>query len=413
MRLAIMVVVAALVGYGIYLLSLLGPGNYVKIYAGSYLWELRLVGFLIVLVLFVLGLYLLISLVRFAWRSPKSFSNWRLKSNKKRSEQNFGSGYLSLIKGDWRQAEKSLLSKSNVSGVPYVNYLAAAQAAQRLNKTPKRDEYLNAALKMAPKERFAIGLTKTRLHLDAGELEQAQSTLDDLQKDGRKNSQYFSLAVQSYLAAGNWDKVLEVLPSARKFDAMPITELDHIADTAYSARLRETGQVMSVWKSLPKAQKARHENIAVYAHSLIKQGDHSEAENVLKGALKKSLDTDLIRLYGSLEASKPIKLRKTIEAWLKANPNNAELRLVAGRFAKQEGKLDVAETHLQAAIQTEQLPQAYAMLGEIYEASDDSGKALNLYRLGMTALSTTEDKALSTQLASAPKGELLALEAPE
>ena len=85
MRLAIMVVVAALVGYGIYLLSLLGPGNYVKIYAGSYLWELRLVGFLIVLVLFVLGLYLLISLVRFAWRSPKSFSNWRLKSNKKLS----------------------------------------------------------------------------------------------------------------------------------------------------------------------------------------------------------------------------------------------------------------------------------------------------------------------------------------
>ena len=408
-----MVVVAALVGYGVYLLSLLGPGNYVKIYAGSYLWELRLVFFLMVLVGLVLGLYFLISLIRLAWRSPKWFSNWRLRSNKKRSEQNFGSGYLSLIKGDWRQAEKSLLNKSNVSGVPYVNYLAAAQAAQRQNKTAERDQYLNTALKTAPKEQFAIGLTKARLHLDAGELDKAQTTLADLQKDGRKNSQYLSLAMQANLAAGNWDQALEMLPSARKFDALPRAQLDRIADTAYSARLRETGQVTAVWKSLPKDQKARQENIALYAHSLIELGDHTEAENVLKSALKKSLDTDLIRLFGSLESGKPVKLRKAVEGWLKANPNNAELRLVAGRFAKQEGKLDVAETHLQAAIQTAQLPQAYAMLGDIYESGDESGKALSLYRLGMSALSKTEDKALTEQLAPAKEGELVALVAPE
>lgn len=412
MRLAIIVVVAALVGYGAYLLSLLGPGNYVKIYAGSYLWELRLVGFLMALVGLVLGLYFLIFLFGLAWRSPKWFSNWRLRSNKKQSEQNFGSGYLSLIKGDWRQAEKSLLSKSNVSGVPYVNYLAAAQAAQRLNKTPKRDEYLKAALKTAPKERFAIGLTKARLHLDAGEFDQAQLTLDDLQKEGRKNSQYLSLAIQTKIAAGNWDQALELLPSARKYDALTVVQLDHIADTAYSARLRETGQVTGVWKSLPKAQKERQENIALYAHSLIEMGNHKEAEGVLKRALKKSLDTDLIRLFGCLESSKPAKLRKAIESWLKVHPNNAELRLAAGRFAKQEGKLDIAETHLQAAIQTEQLPQAYAMLGDIYESSDDNSKALNLYRLGMSALSSCEDRALSAQLAPAKEGELLALDAP-
>ena len=88
------------------------------------------------------------------------------------------------------------------------------------------------------------------------------------------------------------------------------------------------------------------------------------------------------------------------------------MRLAAGRFAKQEGKLDIAETHLQAAIQTAQLPQAYAMLGDIYEASDDNDKALNLYRLGMGALSNSEDQALTEQLAPAKEGELVALEAP-
>ena len=412
MRLAILVVLAALIGYGVYLLSLLGPGNYVKIYAGSYLWELRLVGFLIVMIGGVLGLYFLISLFRFAWRSPKSLSNWRLRSNKKKSERNFGSGYLSLIKGDWRQAEKSLLNKSNVSGVPYVNYLAAAQAAQRLNKTEKRNEYLNTALKIAPKEHFAIGLTKAKLHLDAGELGQAQTALAELDKDGRKNGQYLGLALQSHLASGDWDQAIEMLPNARKYDAIPAEELDRITNSAYAARLRDATQPSVAWKSLPKGQKVRAENIAVYAHTLIKQGEHNEAEGLLRGALKKSLNTDLIRLFGTLQSSKPGKLRKAVESWLMSAPNNAELRLVAGRFAIQEDKLDIAETHLQAAIQTEQLPQAYALLGELYESGDDSAKALNLYRLGMSALSKSEDKALNEQLATAQDGELLALDAP-
>ena len=412
MRLAILVVVGAIAGYAIYLLSLLGPGNYVKVYAGSYLWEFRLVGFLITLVLLVLTLYLLISMVRFAWRSPKFLSTWRRRSNKKQSEQNFGSGYLSLIKGDWRLAEKSLLNKSNASGVSYVNYLAAAQAAQQLSKTSKRDEYLNAALKIAPKERFAIGLTKARLHLDAQEFEHARATLDDLKKEGRKNGQYLNLALQASLATEDWEQALELLPSARRFDAMPLEDIDRIADTIYSARLRETSQISDVWKSLPKAQKNRQENIALYAANLMNHGYHSDAESVLKRAVKSSLDSDLIRLFGGLETDQPAKLRKTVEAWLKANPNNPELRLAAGRFAMQEGKRDIAETHLQAAIQTAQLPQAYAMLGEIYEASNDTSKAMNLYRLGMTALSDNEDKALIGQLMPQQEGDVLALEAP-
>ncbi len=398
MRLALLVIAAVITGYGFYLLSQLGPGNYVKVYAGSYLWEQSLIGFIIAVVIFVLALYLLISLFRFAWRSPKSFSRWRSRSHRKQADQNFGAGYLSLIKGDWRQAEKNLLNKSDASGVPYVNYLAAAQAAQELGKTAKRDEYLNQALKTAPKSRFAIGLAKARLHLSAGEIEQAEATLQDLQQAGRKNGQYLALAIQTYMAAGHSEQALALLPSARKYDAMPTEELDQISDQAYSAKLKNATSASKAWKELPRDQRAKTSNVAIYAQALIDTKDHSEAEKILRAGLKKSLDSDLIRLFGRLESAKPGKLRKAAESWLVTNPNNAELRLIAGRFAMQEKKFDDAETHLQSAIQIEQLPQAYALLGELYEANEDSSKALHLYRLGISALSSNAEQRLTRSL---------------
>lgn len=406
MRRVLLVIAAVIVGYGVYLLTLIGPGNYVKIYAGNYLWEMRLVGFLIAVAVFVLALYLLIALFRFAWRSPKSFSAWRQRSKRKQADQNLGSGYLSLIKGDWRRAEKQLLTKTDVSGVPYLNYLAAAQAAQEQGKTSKRDEYLNAALKSAPKSRFAIGLAKARLHLTAGEIDQAEATINDLQEQGKKNAQYLGLAIQTYMAAGHTEQAKALLPSARKYDALPSGQLDAISDQAYTASLSLGSSPSTAWKALPKPQRAKSHNVAIYAQALINQQEFGEAEKILRSALKQSLDTDLIRLFGRLESEKPAKLRKAVESWLIANPNNAELRLAAGRFAMQEKNFEVAETHLQSAIQTAQLPQAYALLGELYQSNEDSTKALQLYRLGMAALSSNEDKQLNQTLALTT-GELI------
>ena len=73
-----------------------------------------------------------------------------------------------------------------------------------------------------------------------------------------------------------------------------------------------------------------------------------------------------------------------------ARPENAELNLAAGQFAIYEKNLDLAKEYLQKAIQLGQLPRAYSLLGSVFEASNDSGKALQLYRAGMMNLA--EDK---------------------
>jgi HemY protein len=395
MRLLLLILFAAITGYSAFLVGQIEPGNYVKIYAGSYLIELNLLSFILLVVVSVFTLYFMIRLFRIIWKAPKSFSSWRLRSNKKRATQALGAGYLSLIKGDWRSAEKSLTTKSDSSSIPYVNYLAAAQAAQEQGRLAQRDDYLNAAFKAAPKERLAIGLIKARLHQSAGQYEQAEATLLDIQDIGHKNAQYTAMLLQIYQHTGQWVKATELLGSARKQSALPEDVLDEIANQAYSSTLSDADDVGAAWNLLPRNQRKRVDNILLYAADLTDNGDDAAAEKLIRATLKNQWSDALVRLYGTLDTGKPAKLLRIVEGWLMARPESAELNLAAGQFSLQQSELDKAKEYLQRAIELGQLPKAYSLLGQAYEASNDSGKALRLYRSGMSNLARVNGSRLT------------------
>ncbi|MFT6097706.1 MAG: HemY protein [Arenicella sp.] len=395
MRLLLLILFAAIAGYSAFLVGQIEPGNYVKIYAGSYLIELNLLSFILLVVVSVFTLYFMIRLFRIIWKAPKSFSSWRLRSNKKRATQALGAGYLSLIKGDWRSAEKSLTTKSDSSSIPYVNYLAAAQAAQEQGRLSQRDDYLNAAFKAAPKERLAIGLIKARLHQSAGQYEQAEATLLDIQDIGHKNAQYTAMLLQIYQHTGQWGKANELLGAARKQSALPEDALDGIANQAYSSTLSDADDVGAAWNLLPRNQRKRVDNILLYAADLIDNGDDAAAEKLIRATLKNQWSDALVRLYGTLDTGKPAKLLRIVEGWLMARPESAELNLAAGQFSLQQSDLDKAKEYLQRAIELGQLPKAYSLLGQAYEASNNSGKALQLYRSGMINLASVNRNRLS------------------
>jgi len=386
MRFLLLILFAVIAGYGAFLVGQIEPGNYVKIYAGSYLIELNLLSFVLLVIVSVLLLYFIIRLYRIIWKAPKSFSSWRLRSKTKQATQALGVGYLSLIKGDWKNAEKSLTAKSDSSSIPYVNYLAAAQAAQEQGRISQRDDYLNAAFKAAPKERLAIGLIKARLHQTAGQYEQAEATLNDISDIGGKNAQFTAMLMQTYQHTGQWTKANELLATARRQSALPEPVLEQIANQAYSSTLSAAADKEKAWKALPRDQRKRIDNILAYASHLADSEEHATAEKLIRVTLKNDWSEQLVRLYGSLDNDKPSKLRRVVEGWLMARPESAELNLAAGRFSLQEKNIDKAKEYLQKAVQLGQLPMAYSLLGEAYEASNESGKALQLYRSGMMKL---------------------------
>lgn len=394
MRWVFIVAFALILGYGFVQFVNIYPDNYVKIYVDTYLVEMSFTAFLLLLILSSGAIYVVFWLLGSTFRASNVFSRWRKKRSHLKANQSLGTGYLALIKGDWKKAEKSLIAKTDNSAVPYINYLAAAQAAQEQSQIERRDEYLALAYKVAPNERFAIGLAKARLHHLAGQHEQAEATLNDIEGEGRKNSQFIAMLLQTYQATENWDGVHDLLPAARKYDVLPAELLEKMDVEAHQALLLRSSDRQATWRQLPKVQQQKPENIALYAKDLMHNGDNGAAEKLLRVALKNQYDESLISLYGKLSTEKPAKLRRVIEGWLMARPESAELNLAAGRMALQEKNSEQAIEFLEKAISLGQLPGAFALLGEVLESNNESGRALQLYRAGLAKLATVSEPSL-------------------
>lgn len=389
MRWVILVAIAIVLGFGLFQFVDIYPDNYVKIYVDTYLIEMSFTGFLILLFMSVGVIYIGFWLLGSTFRAGTWFSRWRKRRGYKKAGESFGSGYLALIKGDWRKAEKSLVARTDNSSVPYVNYLAAAQAAQEQSQFARRDEYLSAAYQAAPNETLAIGLAKARLHHLAGQHDQAEATLNDIEGKGAKNSQFLAMRLQNYQATQNWARVHDLLPLARKLDALPEDVLRTIDTQAHRALLTNSTTPAVTWKELPKEQQQHADNILTYAQHLVTSNDVGGAEKLIRTALKNQYDDRLVNFYGRLKADKPAKLRRAVEGWLMARPESAQLNLAAGRLAALEQNTDLAINYLERAIELARLPEAYACLGELLEAGNDSGRALQLYRAGLTSLSNS------------------------
>ena len=392
MRALIVIFLAVVTGFGLLYIGKLDPDNYVKMYVSNYVIEVSVAQFLVLLLIAVIILYFVMWLVRTVFRTRSLFSRWRNKKSKQSAQAALGAGYLSLIKGDWGRAEKSLTTKCEHSGIPYVNYLAAAQAAQEQGKISTRDEYLSAAYKVAPAERFAIGLTKARLHQKAGQLDKALATLQDIAPEGRKNAQFTAMLIQTYEQMNDWEGVQRLLPTARKQKALPDTELDRLLHDVHHKALLNASDKQAAWGGLPSNEKKNLENIALYAKYLMAIDQHSAAEKLIRVALKSDFSDELVAIYGAIDSNAPSKLRRNIEGWLMARPENAQLNLAAGRFALAEKSIELAIKYLHHAIDYGQLSLAYSLLGEVYENTGKSGDALKLYRSGMLAASKEDSQ---------------------
>ena len=407
MRTLLVIFLGCVAGFAALNIGKLDPDNYVKIYFLNYVIELKLLGFLIGLIIAVIVLYFVIHVFRLFFKSGSIFTKWRKKKSSQTAQAALGAGYLSLIKGDWARAEKSLTTKCEHSSTPYVNYLAAAQAAQEQGKISARDDYLSAAYKEAPAERFAIGLTKARLHQKAGQLDKALATLQDIASEGAKNAQFTAMLMQTYEQMNDWKGVERLLPTARKQKALPEQELERILHDVHYKALQSADDKRAAWNNLPSAGKKHVENVALYAAYLIENDQQSDAEKIIRSTLKSNFSDELVSIYGSLSSTSPAKLRRNVDGWLMARPENAELNLAAGRFALAEKDDELAKQYLHSAIEYGQLPLAYSLLGEVYERTGRSGEALKLYRSGVLSASQTESEKLLIKNKKTKSGALV------
>jgi len=154
MRWVIPALLVLLIGVVIVALARQDPG-YVMIQFRGWTVETSLLFTVIALSAGFLVLYVVIRLFAGARRLAPWFLEWRHQRRQRAALRAISLGFLELEEGQWRRAERRLISHLDADGGAVLAWLGAARAAHELGADQRRDDYLKQAGEHMPKAEVA------------------------------------------------------------------------------------------------------------------------------------------------------------------------------------------------------------------------------------------------------------------
>jgi HemY protein len=409
MKLVITIIIALAVAVGLALVSMNDPG-YVVLSRDPYVVRLPLLMFVLLMFIGFVLLYLLFNFIAGLFRAPKRYGKWRDQSNENNAHKHTMLGYAGLIEGNWAKAETSLLKKLEHNKTPLMNYLGAAYAAQQQGNLAARNQYLDEALEKHPRQNLAIDLTRARLLYQAGEIPESRNCLEGLRKRAPRNVAVVRLLADTYNDLGDWSSLTALLPVMKKLKAFPAEELNNREQLAYdniigSPALLQGDQdrAATTWKTLPSAKRKDPEVIAGYVRQLIKAEELKEAEKVLRTALNRKFDPELVYLYGKVESPYLEYQIQLAETLARKHPGHPDLLLTLARLYRFNKEDDKAKEFYKQSITAGGREEAYLDLSSLLEQMGDNDAALFFIKKGLAAINPETES-------SKPSGEVVLLE---
>lgn len=360
------------------------PG-YVLITLKPWSVEISLALFVILLALAFLVLYFAIRTLVRMWNTPRAIRDSRRRRREGKAHQLRARGMLELIEGDWSRAEKHLLSYLPYADNQVLNFIGAAHAAHSQGNLEARDNYLQKAREVNPDHTLEISLTQALLQYRAGQYEQALEMLTTLTRRKPRNAKILGLTAKTCEELEDWQRLVEILPAARKHKALPEQELDRLQKLAAVNLLNraEPDRLEHEWKKLPKSEQSDVDLLTAYAERQIQSGRMDETEALLRKAIKRSWEPAWVRLYGRVAGSDPSSQLKTAEQWAAEHPDDPELMLALARICLNRELWGKARSYLEACIGAGGPAEAYHELGRLLEQLEDQDTALAYYRDGL------------------------------
>lgn len=409
MKFLAIVLLTLIVTVAIALLAMQEPG-YILIAVGSWTVETTLALAIVVLVLAFGTVYYLLRLSAGLRGVPRALRHWRRRRQQRRAERALTLGLIELAEGRWPRAERDLVKYAQDGQSPLLNYLAAARAAQAQGADDRRDHYLRLAHESHEGADIAVGLTQAELQLKHNQLEQALATLRHLQQMAPKHAQVLKALASLYRDLGDWEHLLEILPSLRKRKVLEVNELDQLAREAYLALLQaahDSSAIDQVWARIPKDFRSEEPIQLTYVQKLMATGNADTAETLVRQALKRNPSEAMIKLYGLIEGSEAVKQLALVESLLEQNKNDATLLLSAGRLSLHNQLWGKARTYLEASINRQASAEAYNELGNLLERLGEGDAAAECYQAGLRLVPGCEFPVVSAMPAGREPERLL------
>jgi HemY protein len=340
------------------------------------------------------GLRALIGLVT---TSSGVVNPWSRRNRSRRVQVAIEHGQLDLAEGRWASAQRHLHRAAEAERQPLLYYLGAARAANEQGLYEQSDSLLERALERQPQAELAIALTHAQLQTDRGDTDGALSTLQAMHERHPHNVQALRQLQRLHQQRGDWSAVIRLLPELRKDRVLPPAELAELERRAWGENLtlaahrEEDGSVglqslNRAWQQLTSAQRQEPALVLAYAEQLRQLGAQVEAEEVLRGALKRHYDSHLARLYGLVRGSDPSRQLQAAEGWLKDHPADPSLLLTLGRLCLQNSLWGKARDYLENSLRVQRNPEACAELARLLAQLGDAERSNQLFQEGLGLL---------------------------
>lgn len=324
--------------------------------------------------------------------------NKRKQHFREKARLSLSQGLIDYAEGRFKESEKVLLQHIKYSEDPFMVYLTAARAAQKLNAHDRRDEYLRLAHLDMPNADVAVSLTKAELQLAHNQNEQALATLTKLNEISANHSYVLTLLANTYKHLQDWDNLKQILPQLKKHgnisdEAFLSFEINvckgQLSNLAKSSRKNNMGAepLIQFWKETPQNLKQLPDVTEHYTKQLVYIDAIAEAENELRLYLNKHWHESSILLYSELNAAIDNKQLEMVEGWLKDHQQNACLLLALGKMCMSLSLWGKARSYLEASISIEPMPEIYLILARLLEENmNDPEAAQEYYRQGLHLL---------------------------
>jgi HemY protein len=390
MKTALAIVLALLLG-ALVANFILQDNGYVLIHFRGYAIEMSVP---VLVVLFILN-YMGVRLLVHTLSAPRKLGEAAGRYRQRKAGERITRGYIEIGEGNFQRGEKLLTRGVRNSETPLLNYLAAARAAQAQGDRKRRDNWLRMAYEQEPKAAAAVLLTQAELQLDNEEYETCRATLNKVLEMTPNNAEALRLKAQLCLLREDWRELKDILPRLQKRGHVAQDIIDEWFVRTWTELIKESASdpkgIAQLWKQVPKRLRDEPRLLKARVHALVVDGQVAEADKIIRKALDKNWNKELILLYGTLPADAAAQLRY-VEKRLHKRPEDPALLLTAARLSVRNELWGKARSYFEtsnairpSAETWHDLGQLMLQLGEDDSASKAFQQGLSLTHAGSVA----------------------------
>ena len=361
--------------------------GYVLIVRQPYRLELSLNFLLILIVLVFLSLHLLLRLMHYIQRLPASVRDYKENTRLREGHSALLRSLHAITEGHYAAAEKAAARALELGEDPALSALIAARASHKLHQRGQRDYYLAQAERLAPQATVARLLTQAELLLDDRQYQPALEVLQKLEKIEPKHIGALLLELKVQLRLEQWEKVLAVLQSLKKYDGIAVWQAREYRQQAYLQLLKrhssDTTGLAAFWKSIPEEDRLQARLAQAGAQAFIAANQGQRAYEIVAMSLTKQWDTDLACLLGDCASDQPSTQLQQAEHWLLSHEGDGNLLLSLGKMCIKLNLWGKAQSYLKASISVRPTATAHLMLARMLESRGETDSAFRHYRLSV------------------------------